>query len=186
MPIDISGHILQGLEQRLKREIPFLVTAPLHGEYFEMPEMAYKLSDRPNVVLFLGANIGQQHPRSFLRAYDDRDGITAKCNLNLLARMNRELEANFELDKFEHYQNYDQGTAACKSYLVSLRDQTVNVARHQISFLQDESIFMEVSQNHTLKEAEELACSSRFKQINTFLDTKAWFANVVMESNLGH
>jgi L-histidine N-alpha-methyltransferase len=212
VPIDISGHILQELENRLKAEIPSLVTAPLHGEYFEMLEMAYKLSDKPKVILFLGANIGnmtqeeagsfsqelrgfvnpgdllligldlKKHPRIILRAYDDRDGITARFTLNLLARMNRELGANFELDKFEHYQNYDPGTGACKSYLVSLRDQTVNVAGHQISFLQDESMFMEVSQKYTLDEAEELAWSSRFKQIDTFLDTKAWFANVLWKA----
>jgi L-histidine N-alpha-methyltransferase len=212
VPIDISGHILQQLENRLKAEVPSLATAPLHGEYFEMLEMAYKLSDRPKVILFLGANIGnmtqeeagsfsrelrglvnpgdllligldlKKHPRIILRAYDDRDGITARFNLNLLARMNRELEANFELDKFEHYQNYDPGTGACKSYLVSLRDQTVNVAGHRISFLQDESMFMEVSQKYTLEEAEELAWSSRFKQTDTFLDTKAWFANVLWKA----
>ena len=65
----------------------------------------------------------KKNPKTVLAAYNDKEGITKRFNLNLLERINRELNADFDLSKFEHYPTYDPETGACKSYLVSLEDQ---------------------------------------------------------------
>jgi L-histidine N-alpha-methyltransferase len=205
MPIDISAHILAILKTRLQKDIPQLEVMPLHGEYFDMLSKAFSLSIRRKVVMFLGANIGnmsiaeagrfcialrahlnpgdlvligfdlKKHPQTILNAYNDRLGITAKFNLNLLKRINRELEGNFDLAHFEHYQNYDPGTGACKSYLVSLDDQKVTVSGHEILFRRNETIYMEVSQKYTPEEITGLAESTGFTSVDRSLDSKNWF-----------
>lgn len=205
MPIDISGYILSVLQERLENQIPGLDLVPFEGEYFEMLAQATRFSSRPKVVMLLGANIGnmdpqdaqifcanirkmlkpgdlaiigfdlKKHPQVILDAYNDRDGITSQFNLNLLTRINKELQGNFDLTNFAHYQTYDPGNGACKSYLVSLCDQTVTIADHSISFKRDETIFMEVSQKYDIREIHRLASNADFEPIYHCQDSKGWF-----------
>jgi L-histidine N-alpha-methyltransferase len=205
MPIDISGNILSELQARLQAQIPDLDVAAFEGDYFDMLSQATRFSDRPKVVMLLGANIGnmfpteaqlfcknirkmlkpgdlsiigfdlKKHPRVILDAYNDRGGITSKFNLNLLTRINQQLQGNFNLNQFVHYQSYDPGTGACKSYLVSLREQVVTIADHNISFAHDETIFMEVSQKYTLTQIDALAQNAGFQPVYRCKDSKDWF-----------
>lgn len=212
MPIDISGNILSVLGERLRSELPGLDILPLEGEYLDMLQVAADSSYRCNVVMFLGSNIGnmnaeealgfcrelrsmlhpgdlvligfdlKKHPKIILDAYNDRAGVTAKFNLNLLKRINRELQADFDLQQFEHYQMYDPDTGACKSYLVSLQDQTVNIGRHRIAFARDETMFMEVSQKYTPEEIKQMGSEAGFRSIGHLFDSKGWFADVFWEA----
>ena len=212
MPIDISGNILSVLGERLRSELPGLDILPLEGEYLDMLRFAVDNSTKRNVVMFLGSNIGnmnaeealgfcrelrsmlhpgdlvligfdlKKHPRIILEAYDDRAGITAKFNLNLLKRINRELQADFDLRQFEHYQMYDPDTGACKSYLVSLQDQTVSIGAYRITFARDETIFMEVSQKYTPEEIKGMAFGAGFAPVRHLSDSKGWFADVFWEA----
>ncbi|MCC9138484.1 L-histidine N(alpha)-methyltransferase [Pontibacter silvestris] len=205
MPIDISGNILSILESRLKREINGLNIRSLEGEYFDMLGRAAELSHRRKVVLFLGANIGnmepqaanafcrelrarlkpgdlvlmgfdlKKHPKLILDAYSDRAGITSRFNLNLLERINRELDGEFNLDQFEHYQSYDPLTGACRSYLVSKTDQEVLVAGQPIDFRQDEIISMEISQKYDPEEITSMAKQADFMPIGYLTDSRNWF-----------
>ncbi|GLU55283.1 dimethylhistidine N-methyltransferase [Dyadobacter frigoris] len=205
MPIDISGYILSVLQDRLESQIPGLDLVPFEGEYFEMPAQATCFSSRPKVVMLLGANIGnmapqdarlfcanirkmlkpgdlaiigfdlKKQPQVILDAYNDEGGITSRFNLNLLTRINKELHGNFNLNNFVHYQTYDPGNGACKSYLVSLCDHTVTIADHSIKFNRDETIFMEVSQKYQLPEIDELARYVHFEPIYRCQDLKGWF-----------
>ncbi len=205
LPIDISGNILSELLARLQTHIPDLDVAAFEGDYFDMLSQATRFSDRPKVVMLLGANIGnmapaeaqlfcenmrkmlkpgdlaligfdlKKHPQIILDAYNDRGGITSKFNLNLLTRINRQLHGNFNPDQFVHYQSYDPGTGACKSYLVSLREQVVTIADHSISFARDETIFMEVSQKYTLPQIDILAQNAGFEAVYRCQDSKEWF-----------
>lgn len=208
MPIDISAHILSVLNNKLKADLPELKITCLEGEYFKMLEKATELSSRRKVVLFLGSNIGnmekdealsfcrglnsylssgdivlmgfdlKKNPQIILDAYNDKTGITAAFNLNLLTRINRELNADFVVEKFEHYQTYDPLSGACRSYLVSLENQVVTIDGESIIFDKDESVYMELSQKYSLSESEELANSSGFETINHIMDSKALFADV--------
>jgi len=208
MPIDISANILSVLNNKLTTDLPELNITCLEGEYFKMLEKATELSSRRKVVLFLGSNIGnmekeeallfcrdlnrylssgdivlmgfdlKKNPQVILDAYNDKAGITAAFNLNLLTRINRELNADFVIENFEHYQTYDPLSGACRSYLVSLENQAVTIDGESIIFDKDESVYMELSQKYSLSESKELARSSGFETINHIMDSKAWFADV--------
>lgn len=207
MPIDISGNILNVLQAKLKNEIAGLDMVCLEGDYFDMLKAATRISARRKVVMFLGGNIGnmekedalafcaelrtylnagdialigfdlKKHPQTILNAYNDKQGITAAFNLNLLTRMNRELGADFDVDQFEHYQNYDPLTGACRSYLVSLKNQEVAVDTTSVHFDKDELIYMEVSQKFSEKDIHELAYSAGFTIAGSVNDSKGWFTD---------
>lgn len=209
MPIDISGNILSVLNQKLKAAIPGIEIVDLEGEYFNMLRKATRISSRRKVVLFLGGNIGnmekeealafcrelreylnsgdillmgfdlKKHPQTILDAYNDNQGITAAFNLNLLTRINHELDANFDRRNFEHYQNYDPLTGACRSYLVSLTDQDVTVADTTICFKKDEAIYMEVSQKYSQSDITTLAHSTGFAITGMVDDSKNWFTDAL-------
>ncbi|MEP6806916.1 MAG: L-histidine N(alpha)-methyltransferase [Flavobacterium sp.] len=208
MPIDISANILAVLNHKLKADLPELNITCLEGEYFKMLEKAADLSSRRKVVLFLGSNIGnmekeealsfcrglntylspgdivlmgfdlKKNPQIILDAYNDKAGITAAFNLNLLTRINRELSADFVVEKFEHYQTYDPISGACRSYLISLDNQLVTIDSQSVNFEKDELIYMELSQKYSLEESEELANHSGFETINHIMDSKSWFTDV--------
>ncbi|HEX3934446.1 MAG TPA: L-histidine N(alpha)-methyltransferase, partial [Puia sp.] len=116
-----------------------------------------------------------------LDAYNDRQGITRAFNLNLLRRINRELDADFDLEQFEHYPVYDPGTGACKSYLISRIAQDVHIGDKTISFRESEPTHMEISQKFSLEETELMAVQAGFEPIATFFDSKKWFADVLWQ-----
>lgn len=209
MPIDISGNILSVLEKNLKKQLPGLDIVSLEGEYFQMLEKAMKLSSRRKVIMFLGGNIGnmskkeatefcvnlhrllkkedivligfdlKKNPYTVLNAYSDASGITAAFNLNLLSRINRELDADFTIDDFQHYESYDPITGACKSFLISLKEQKITVAGERIYFEENEVIDMEVSQKFSKSDIKKLAEESGFTIAGEIADSKDWFVDSI-------
>ncbi|TDG36004.1 L-histidine N(alpha)-methyltransferase [Pedobacter changchengzhani] len=209
LPIDISAHVIEDLEANLPLQLPKLKIKGFNGDYFEMLSQANKYSNRRKVVLFMGANIGnmsvedaqlfceklrknlskddlllvgfdlKKNPSQILAAYNDKNGITKSFNLNLLARMNRELQADFEVDNFDHYACYDPQSGACKSYLISLAAQTVTINDKVIHFQENEYIFMEISQKYALAEVEKLAKFSGFNMTQNFLDDQNYFVDTI-------
>ncbi len=210
-PIDISTNVISSLEDRLPVNLPGIRLHGLNGEYLDKMQQVKTFSANPKIVLFMGANIGnmsvpqatqfcrqlhdnmqpgdlvligfdlKKHPRTILDAYNDRQGFTRDFNLNLLTRMNRELDADFNRELFEHYPVYDPGTGACKSYLISRAEQEVHIGDKTITFRENEAIFMEISQKYTLEETENMAAQSGFEPIHTFMDSKHWFADVLWQ-----
>ena len=207
LPIDISGAVLDLINTTLPALLPGMPVIPLHGEYFHMLSKASKHSSNRKVVLCLGSNIGNmsmeeshafcqalrrhldpgdlvimgfdlaKNPNVIRMAYNDREGITRLFNLNLLTRINQELEGNFNLDDFEHYCSYEPETGACKSFLVCLEDRTVRIRDTGISFKKNEYIWMEISQKFTLEQIEEMALNNGFKPVGNLMDSKRWFAD---------
>jgi L-histidine N-alpha-methyltransferase len=206
LPVDISENVINNLSNTLPDKIPGLNMEGLNGDYFDMLERVSELSNRRKVILFMGANIGnmtvdeagmfcrklknflskddlvivgfdlKKNPKQILAAYDDREGITKAFNLNLLNRINNELGGDFELDNFEHYASYDPESGACKSYLISLKEQQIRLGdTESISFDKNEYIYMEISQKYALNEIEELAKSSGFTPVTSFFDRKKYF-----------
>ncbi|MDZ7683422.1 MAG: L-histidine N(alpha)-methyltransferase [Fodinibius sp.] len=151
---------------------------------FEIPELGD--SYRQQLVFFPGSTIGNFKPgvaRSFLQtladitdedsdmligvdlkkdpeilenAYNDEQGITAKFNKNMLKRLNRELDANFDIDAFAHNAFYNQEQGRIEMHLVSRQQQTVTIAGQQVDFDEGESIHTENSYKYSLDEFEEL------------------------------
>ncbi len=132
----------------------------------------------PDDLVIIGFDL-KKNPKTILAAYNDAAGITKNFNLNLLKRMNRELEADFVIDRFDHYPTYNPETGACKSYLISLKKQQVNLGGYLIKFEENELIDMEVSQKYALPETDALALNAAFEPVRYFFDRKNWFLDVV-------
>jgi L-histidine N-alpha-methyltransferase len=211
MPIDISGHILDELNEKFSRDLPELEVITLEGDYFDMLDKAMAISRRRKVVLFLGGNIGnmdmeesyhfcrelrrklnrgdilligfdlKKNPHTILNAYNDKAGITSSFNLNLLIRMNSELEADFDVLNFQHYQSYDPISGACKSYLVSLAEQNVHIGNQVFHFEENELIDMEISQKFSQDDISKLALDSKFHIIDEIADSKNWFVDSIWQ-----
>jgi L-histidine N-alpha-methyltransferase len=212
-PIDISQHVLDNLADDLKRQLPSLRVEPIQGEYFAALETLKRNHDLKEVVLFLGSTIGnfdheggmsflerlgdeltqgdllfigfdlQKDPHIILDAYNDRQGITAAFNLNLLDRINNELGGNFDRDAFKHYPTYDPISGETKSYLISKVAQSVYIEAldEVFDFAPDEPIFMEISQKYSLQMIEDCAVKAGFKMIKKFFDRKKFFVDVLWE-----
>ena len=209
-PIDISDNIIQLLNKTLPPILPKLNIHGLNGEYFSMLSKANEISNNKKLVLFLGANIGnfkfnempqfcsrlcnelsegdlvligfdlKKHPRKIRNAYDDAQGFTRQFNLNLLSRINRELNANFDTEQFDHYASYDPDNGACKSYLVSLAMQDICIGDNNlIHFEKDETIFMEISQKYSIEVINKTALESGFTPIAYFFDSNKYFTDVI-------
>ena len=208
-PIDISGNVLQQLEETLSKEYPGLSVEPVQGTYHEALARKSWNREQPSLMLFLGSNMGNflqgealslldeiaqalhkddmllagfdlmKDPEVVLKAYNDSQGITRDFNLNLLYRINRELGADFDPHKFKHWPVYDPVRGECKSYLVSMEKQTVQIKALGASFELDEyeAIFTEVSKKYSLGELENYAQEKGFEVIENYTDEKRYFTD---------
>lgn len=109
------------------------------------------------------------------RAYDDSEGVTAAFNLNLLARANRELDADFDLDAFEHRAVWNERRQRIEMHLVSLKDQTVRIGNERVDFARDEHIHTESSHKFTVEGFEESAAKAGLELERRWTDPKGWF-----------
>jgi uncharacterized SAM-dependent methyltransferase len=197
------------LSDTLPHLLPGLRMAGHTGEYFEALAEIARHSKRRKVLLFLGSNIGnmtqqesrdfcielrsflnkgdmvllgidlKKAPKTILAAYNDEAGVTRRFNLNLLARINRELGGDFNLEKFEHFPIYNPHSGECRSYLISTEDQIVTIGNTEINFEMHEPIDMEVSQKFTITQTERLAKATGFECHINFLDEKQYFLDTI-------
>lgn len=209
MPIDISAKYLRVILNNFTSKLPDLEAKAIHADYFVGLEWIRQHSARRNVVLFLGSSIGNfdlQEVKEFLthlhaslnqddlvlfgfdlckdinillRAYNDSDGITSEFNFNLLRRLNRELGANFDVQKFSHYPTYNVHTNAMESYLISNEEQTVaiNALGRSFQFRAIEPIHIEFSHKYSLRQIQSLAQQAGFKIRENLLDKRQYFVN---------
>lgn len=205
-PIDISHKAMTLLEDNLPQN-PALHVHGIVGEYLQALEQLDATADRSRLLLFLGSNIGNfdyQQSTAFLsnirsrlqpgdhlligfdlkkdigvltRAYNDSDGITRAFNLNLLSRINRELDANFDVSKFDHVGIYNPTLGAMESYLISTESQCVSLGAMdaEISFRAYEPIHTEYSFKFLRDDIEELCAVSGFKVVEHFSDAQGYF-----------
>lgn len=206
VPIDISADVLNDLEQNVKAILPEISIESLAGDYSDISK---KKSAKPALLLFLGGNIGnysreeavnllqsfgenmkkgdkilvgmdlRKDPHVIKLAYDDPHGITQEFNMNLLTRMNRELETNFDLDAFGFYCHYDPISGGVRSYLYSKKQQQVtsHLLGKKFNFDKNELIWTELSQKFSFKEIDELAQEAGFSVVKNITDSKNYFTD---------
>ena len=109
-------------------------------------------------------------------AYDDREGVTAAFNKNVLVRINRELGGDFQLNHFQHQAFYNEDQGRIEMHLVSLAQQTVRINGEQISFGQGESIRTEYSYKYDLEGFARLASEAGFRVKRVWTDPKEYFS----------
>jgi len=136
---------------------------------------------RPGDSLLLGADLMKPLDRMIV-AYDDPLGVTAAFNLNLLARINRELDANFNLRQFEHVARFNHGTNSIEMHIRSKQRQTVNIKRMDwsVRLEEGETIWTEGCHKHTHESIAELAEASGFKQKAQWQDEEWPFAETLL------
>lgn len=129
----------------------------------------------PGGGLLIGVDL-KKDPLMLHRAYNDALGITAAFNLNILVRLNRELGANFAVDRFRHYAFYNPVFARVELHLVSLEEQTVRVHGVDIHFGRGESIWTEASYKYTPKDFAVLAAGAGWHVDQVWTDDRGLFS----------
>lgn len=132
---------------------------------------------QPGDCLLLGTDLEKPIPR-LLEAYDDALGVTAAFNLNLLARINRELDGDFALDQFKHEARFNPEARSVEMHLRSLRQQTVNIPMAELSVTleEDETIWTESSHKYSLGELLQMARDTGFRSVDRWVDEEWSFA----------
>jgi len=210
-PIDISQHALETLKVFLNKELPELKVETQQGDYFEVLK-GIAANGNPKAILFLGSNLGnmldhnatrflsslneamnhgdhlllgldQKKSREIvLPAYNDAGGITSAFNLNLLTRINRELEANFDVSQFEHSPEYNEEEGVAKSFICSKIKQTVSIGalNKSFHFEEGERIHTEISRKYN-KEILSLLIKNTDLKIDAVLkDSKELFTDYIL------
>ena len=212
VPIDISENALNQLHNSCEKEIPKVNVLPIQGTYFEaLKEIKHRKNRK--VILFLGSNIGnlehdqavvfmkkiqqlmqpndllligfdqKKNPKTILDAYNDQEGVTAAFNKNILARINTELDGNFDLDQFLHWEVYNPETGSAKSYLVSKIEQKIRIEALDltIKFKQWETIHTEISQKYDDQIINWLAKESGLKMTTDYQSREYGYKNCVFK-----
>jgi dimethylhistidine N-methyltransferase len=212
-PIDISQNSIDELSTTLLELFPDLDVQGEQGMYFKVLEELARYNKRSKVIIVLGSNIGNlQHPEAidFLsklkdvmapgdfvfmgfdqkknpltiqNAYSDSQGVTQEFNRNLLHRINKEMQADFPVDKFEHWEAYNPETGTAKSYLIATEACKVRVEKLNIDahFKKWETIHTEISQKYDDDIVEWLANEAGLEITSVFEDDRKYFKNYLME-----
>lgn len=125
--------------------------------------------------LLIGVDL-KKDPAVLDAAYNDAVGVTAAFNLNLLERVNRELDGDFDLDRFAHRAAYNAAAGRVEIHIESLADQIVTVAGRAIRFRQGELIHTEDSCKYSLFEFQRLAAHAGFRTVQHWTDSDALFS----------
>lgn len=206
VPIDVAGNALAQIRARLARSRPALAVLPVPADFTEALHLPAEIEGLSRLGLFPGSTIGNLDPADaarFLRtarttlgagaaflvgvdlrkdpgilipAYDDAEGVTAAFNLNLLARLNREAVADFDLGLFAHRAIWNDAESRIEMHLESLREQTVHVAGRAIRFRRGETIHTENSYKHTPDRFARLAESAGWRHRRLWMDAKRLFS----------
>lgn len=209
IPVDISASALDSSSRILLQSYPQLSIEAYAADYFAgLAELGKKQRGR-TLALFLGSNISNFDPDEalkFLRAlremlsdgdalllgadlkkersqleaaYNDALGVTAAFNLNVLARINRELGGNFDLRAFQHRAFYNEAAGRVEIYIESTREQSVAISQleMEVKFAAGEQIHTENSYKYDLADIAKLAAETGFTRARTWLDQKEQFSS---------
>ena len=146
--------------------------APAEAERF-LARMAQVAGDEGG--LLIGADL-RKDPALLEAAYDDAAGVTAAFNRNLLVRLNRELGADFALERFAHRALWNEAAGRVEMHLVSTRAQQVRIAGRRFDFAAGESIHTESSHKYTLAGFAELAAGAGLVVRKVWTDARSWFS----------
>lgn len=213
VPVDVARGALDRLASELARryECPVLPVCADFLEPFSLPDGSRAVQRR--VVYFPGSTVGNldwQQTGRLLRqlaslcgdggalligldlqkdvavleaAYNDSAGVTAQFNLNLLRRINRQLGADFRLDRFRHHAFYNAPASRIEMHLVSVESQRVRVADRVFSLRQGESICTEYSHKYDLEDFCRFAARFGWRRVAAWLDRQRYFAVVAFEQH---
>lgn len=205
-PVDISPSALSEAKKRLRAELPGAMVRPVVADFAHGFQFLKEIPGR-KLVMYLGSSIGNfdwndavimlhrvreqlsagdglllgtdmvKAEEILLPAYNDAQGITAKFTTNILRRINRELNANFDLDWFKHVAEWNPVCSRMEIYLESLKPQVVKIGSTGtvVRFRAGERIHAENSNKYTQEMVERLLCVSGFRLEKSWFDERKWF-----------
>jgi dimethylhistidine N-methyltransferase len=207
-PIDISRAALEAAAQAIRRDYPLIQVAPLLDDFTRALSLPAAAQDRPVTGFFPGSTIGNFTPdeaqvfleaahrllgpgarfvvgidvvkaeKTLIAAYDDAQGVTAAFNKNLLARINRELGGDFDLDAFAHRARWNAAESRIEMHLESLKAQTVHVAGQAFTFADGETLHTENSCKFTVEAFAALAAKAGWRLEQSWQSADPAFAVV--------
>ena len=210
VPVDISGSALAAASSAIRADYPQLAVTPLFADFTRPATWAKVLPDVPRVGFFPGSTIGNLAPQEMVdlldqvrralgpgapfvlgldlakdretleAAYDDAAGVTAQFNLNLLARINRELGGEFDLSRFAHKAVWNRLEERIEMHLESLDDQNVKVAGRVFPFAAGETIHTESSYKLSPTRFADLARRAGWRVEELWISPKPQFAVLLL------
>jgi len=205
VPIDISEDALDKAADRLSKHYPDLLIVPLAGDFTAQLKLPPQIRSMPKVGFFPGSTIGNftreqalqflvsvrrmlgedatlivgadliKDEATLLAAYDDAAGVTAAFNKNILVRINRELNGDFDIEAFGHEARWNKQHDRIEMHLISLVDQIVNAAGHSFAFKAGESIHTENSHKFSPETFALLAADSGWRVAQQWVSTDPQF-----------
>jgi dimethylhistidine N-methyltransferase len=212
VPIDVAVEGLERARARLARSHPHLRVSILPTDFTHPVRLPNEFADMPRLGFLPGSTIGnfepaeaqrfliqvretlgsrarlligvdlRKDPAVLIPAYNDTAGVTAAFNLNLLVRLNREADADFDLSAFRHRAIWNPTDSRIEMHLISRRDQVVHVAHRAIRFAANETIHTENSYKYTLEGFVALATMAAWRACKMWTDSGGLFSVHLLEA----
>jgi dimethylhistidine N-methyltransferase len=206
VPVDISGEFLNAQANGLRKDFPTLAVYPVAADFTAPFSLPQEIASMPKVGFFPGSTIGNFEPHEackFLRsardilgkgaqmiigadlekdervlhdAYNDASGVTARFNLNVLVRINRELGGNFDLSAFTHRAIYNRERHRIEMHLISRKPQSVRMLGTSFSFRTGETIHTENSYKYSIERLTALARGAGWEVRESWTDPNRMFS----------
>ena len=213
VPVDISGDFLKDQADTLRVDFPELAVYPVAADFTKPFALPAEIADMPKVGFFPGSTLGNFEPheacaflstarkilgegaqmiigvdlekdeRVLYDAYNDSAGVTARFNLNVLVRINRELGGDFDLSSFTHRAIYNRERHRIEMHLISKKPQTVRLLGTSLMFRAGESIHTESSYKYSLDRFTTLARGSGWTPRASWTDKAAMFSVHALEAS---
>ena len=212
VPIDISGDFLRASATELGREFPALTIHPVEADFMHAVSLPEAVARVPKLGFFPGSTIGNLIARTsvdllrrmrdtlgtgamlligmdrvkdvetLVSAYDDAAGVTARFNMNLLVRINRELNGTIPLDAFAHVARWNDSYARIEMHLEASRDVTFTVEGEVFSIASGETIHTENSHKYGARDARLLLRAGGWTPVAEWTDAADQFALILAEA----
>ena len=206
IPIDIAAESLHDAAKRLSRRHKRLAIMPLVADFTSSPTLPAETPGGPMLGVFFGSTIGnftheearrfltnagrmlgpsgllligvdlKKSERRLVEAYNDASGITAAFNLNLLTRINRELDGTFDITRFSHDAVWNAAKGRIEMYLVSEAEQIAHVNGRGFSFGKSERIHTENAHKYSVPEFQSLAAAAGWRPVDVWSDAERLFS----------
>lgn len=212
VPIDISGDFLRESSQALQAEFPDLPILPVEADFMRPISLPGRVASARKLGFFPGSTIGNMVPRTavdllramketlgtggflligidrikdvdtLIRAYDDAAGVTAEFNLNLLHRVNAELDGDIPIDAFRHRAIWNDVRSRIEMHLEAIEDVSFTVSGQRFSMVAGETIHTENSHKYGARDGRLLLLAAGWGVVRTWTDEEEKFALLLAEA----
>lgn len=212
VPVDISGDFLRESAAALQEEFPDLPIYPVEADFTRLFELPPEVRGAAKLGFFPGSTIGNFVARSavdllramketlgdgaklvigmdrikdvdtLVRAYDDPAGVTAAFNLNLLHRINAELDGDIPLDGFRHKAIWNDALSRIEMHLEAVRDLAFTICGRRFAFRQGETIHTENSHKYGHRDSRILLRAAGWGVVAEWTDERDWFSILLAEA----